>query len=235
MALPRFYEETIPVGSASVPLNEDTARHVIQVLRMKTGDQLQLTDGKGNLFTAQIVLAGKKSAEVRILNSEFTTGSPERVSIAISLVKNASRFEWFLEKATEIGVNEIIPILCERTEKFHFRHDRMKNILISAMLQSQQQWLPLLQNPVPFSECISKPGFSKKYIAHCVAGQKQFPRPDAGNPGQAMVCVGPEGDFTNEEIEAALTAGFIPVTLGNTRLRTETAGIVAATLLKTIE
>src|SRR4028118_1749078 len=159
MALPRFYEETIPVSSAPMPLNEDTARHVIQVLRMKIADQLQLTDGNGNLFTAQIVLAGKKTAEVRILNSEFSAGSLERVTIAISLVKNASRFEWFLEKAAEIGGNEIIPIICERTEKFHFRHDRMKNILVSAMLQSQQQWLPLLHHPVPFYECISKPGF----------------------------------------------------------------------------
>ena len=235
MALPRFYEPSIPVSDQLFTLNEDTARHVIQVLRMKTGDELQLTDGNGNLFTAQIALSGKKSAEVKILHSDFTPNSSVKIIIAISLIKNAARFEWFLEKATEIGVNEIIPMICERTEKFHFRHDRMKNILVSAMLQSQQQWLPILHNPVTFSECISKPGLSGKFIAHCIPGQKQVLRPQMADRENNMVCIGPEGDFNNQEIEAALKAGFLPVTLGQTRLRTETAGIVAAAFLKMLE
>ena len=159
------------------------------------------------------------------------TPKPAPNTIAISLVKNAHRFEWFLEKATEIGISRIIPLLCTRTEKQHFRYDRMKGILVSAMLQSQQAWLPLLDEPVRFNEFLRRDISGQKFIAHC--------EEDARNPlalqlqkGQGkLVCIGPEGDFTIDEIYTATSNGFLPVSLGNTRLRTETAGIVAATLL----
>src|SRR5262249_32318800 len=141
--------------------------------------------------------------------------------------------EWFLEKATEIGVSEIIPLICERTEKEKFRFERMKSICISAMLQSQQCWLPILQEPIEFNDLLNK-NFDdyQKLIAHCNEGNKrsisQFPNSQFQN---SIICIGPEGDFTITEINLALQNGFIPISLGETRLRSETAGVVAATLL----
>ena len=150
MALPFFYIEAIDTAQQLVTLNEETSKHVVQVLRMQVGEQLNLTDGKGNLLTAQISDAHKKQCVVKIQTTSFTPQAPRKTTIAVSLVKNASRFEWFLEKATEIGITEIIPLLCDRTERQHFRYDRMKGILVSAMLQSQQTWMPVLHEPMKF-------------------------------------------------------------------------------------
>lgn len=234
MSLPFFYVDEINAGAASIVLNEDTSKHVIQVLRMKTGEQLQLTDGNGNLFTTEITGDHKKKAEVKILSSTYITPPQRKVSIAISLVKNASRFEWFLEKATEIGVNEIFPLLCTRTEKQHFRFERMNGIVVSAMLQSQQSWLPVLHEPIQFDKLLSRPiNNCTKFIAHCLPeGKKESLHNQAANITDQLILIGPEGDFTKAEIESAIENGFIPVTLGETRLRTETSGIVAATLLR---
>jgi len=156
----------------------------------------------------------------------------KKVAIAISLTKNASRFEWFLEKATEIGVSEIIPMICERTEKEKFRFDRMQGIVISAMLQSQQSWMPVLHQPAEFNQVITSNHFRQKFIAHCEETKKiQLTNQLINQSTNQLILIGPEGDFTPKEIGAALDKGFIPVALGETRLRTETAGMVAATLL----
>jgi 16S rRNA (uracil1498-N3)-methyltransferase len=156
----------------------------------------------------------------------------ENVSIAISLIKNNSRFEWFLEKATEIGVSEIIPLICERTEKQNFRLDRMKTILVSAMLQSQQTWLPALYEPIKFTQFITSAIDAKKMIAHCEEGEnKRSLVSETGMKKNKLILIGPEGDFSTNEVEAALANNFTAVALGETRLRTETAGIVAASLL----
>jgi 16S rRNA (uracil1498-N3)-methyltransferase len=139
-----------------------------------------------------------------------------------------------VEKATEIGVTEIIPLICERTEKEKFRLDRMQNILVSAMLQSQQCWLPLLHEPIPFNELTKEDREGNKFIAHCLPQQKQQLSSFTHHSSlvtPSLILIGPEGDFTEKEIQSALEKNFIPVALGNTRLRTETAGIVAATLL----
>ncbi|MEO8770956.1 MAG: RsmE family RNA methyltransferase [Ferruginibacter sp.] len=232
MAMPFFYNEEINANSNQLVLNEETSKHVVQVLRMKVGEQLQLTDGKGNLFTTEIIDDHKKKAAVKILSSGFVPASEKKIIIAISLVKNTSRFEWFLEKATEIGVNEIIPLLCTRTEKQHFRFERMNGILISAMLQSQQSWLPVLHEPVRFDDLMIRQfDDCKKYIAHCLpGGNKESLNHPITKLSNQLILIGPEGDFTNQEIEQALQNNFIPVALGETRLRTETAGVVAATL-----
>src|SRR6476659_9278130 len=171
MSLPLFFIDHID-KSNTIILPEDTSKHCVQVLRMKEGEQLQLTDGKGNLLTAKIINADRKHCTVNVEEERFQQSPARKISIAISLLKNASRFEWFLEKATEIGASEIIPLLCERTERQHFRHDRMKNILISAMLQSQQVWLPQLHEPTPFKNVLAT-DFSNKFIAHCLPQQKQ--------------------------------------------------------------
>lgn len=229
MALPIFYISEYN-NEDLVILNEDTSRHVVQVLRMKSGQLLQLTDGKGSLLTAAIMDEHKKSCSV-IIKEKVTHAAPiKKVSIAISLLKNAARFEWFLEKATEIGVTEILPLKCERTEKQHFRFDRLNNILIAAMLQSQQTWLPVMSDPISFTKAVNNATAGNKLIAHCEDVPKHTIR-DFANQDSVQILIGPEGDFSPEEIRLALVHNYHPVTLGKTRLRAETAGVVAATLL----
>lgn len=232
MPLPFFYINEYNPSQKEIVLDEDTSRHVAQVLRMKKEEKLNLTDGKGNLVTAEIIDERKKHCTVKILDSRFTSHILRRITIAISLLKNTSRFEWFLEKATEIGVSEVIPLICERTEKQKFRYDRMKGICVSAMLQSQQTWLPELHEPVRFGDLVMRQFDDyNKMIAHCIDEDKQSLHPQISKSSNRLICIGPEGDFTKDEIELALQNDFRPVSLGDTRLRTETAGIVAATLL----
>ncbi len=233
MTLPFFYIDSMDTSTISIVLDEDTSRHVVQVLRMKEGEKLNLTDGKGNLKSAEIADAHKKHCVVKIFDSQLTAQNSRRITIAISLIKNANRFEWFLEKATEIGVSEIIPIICERTEKEKFRYYRMKGICISAMLQSQQCWLPVLHEPKEFGNlAINQFDNFQKFIAHCDEGNKQSLNHQLiSKSSNHLIVIGPEGDFTPKEIDLALKQGFTPVSLGETRLRSETAGVVAATLL----
>lgn len=232
MAIPYFYMDWVEKGATVIFLEEDTSRHIVQVLRMEAGEMLSLTDGLGNLHTAEIVQVHKKSTGVKILSSAYHARLSPKISIAISLIKNVARFEWFLEKATEIGVSEIIPLICERTEKHHFRLDRMKGILVSAMLQSQQYWLPVLSNPVILSANIDSFDYPQKFIAYCDETGKHAISELYQKQTGVLILIGPEGDFTKKEIGLALAHHFVPVTLGDTRLRTETAGIVAATLLR---
>lgn len=227
MTLPFFFTNNL--NNKTIVLDEDTSKHVINVLRMQKGEELLLTDGKGKKAKAAIIDDNRKKCVVEISSIETEEERINKVAIGISLIKNASRFEWFLEKITEIGVGEIIPLLCTRTEKEKFRYDRMQHILISAMLQSQQCWLPVLHEPTEFEKVLQIP-FEQKFIAHCIDGEKQK-LPTVNSHLSTIILIGPEGDFTPEEIESAINNNFTPVTLGNTRLRTETAGIVAATLL----
>lgn len=230
MSLPLFFIDHID-KSNTIVLPEDTSKHCVQVLRMKEGEHLQLTNGKGNLFTARIIDANKKHCTVTVEEKKFQPQTERKISIAISLLKNASRFEWFLEKTTEIGVSEIIPLLCERTERQHFRFERMNNILVSAMLQSQQTWLPVLQEPQPFEKAVASSMYKQKFIAHCENDEAKNHLASITKQNEIQILIGPEGDFTKEEIEKALNKNYQPVSLGDTRLRAETAGIVAATLL----
>lgn len=232
MALPFFYKEDLDAQSADVVLDEATSKHIVQVLRMQNGERLQLTNGKGDLFTAEITDNNRKRCTVSIVQKSKSGTRQVKVSIAVSPVKNNTRFEWFLEKATEIGVSEIIPLICTRTEKTNFKFDRMKSILVSAMLQSQQTWLPVLQQPVKFKQLAESSSQQQKFIAHCEDETKRN-LSDLNNESLSskIILIGPEGDFTPEEIELALQHHFSAVSLGETRLRTETAGIVAATLL----
>ncbi len=239
MALPFFFSEEITAVTKEFILNEENSKHIVQVLRMQNGEQLQLTDGKGNLFSAEITDNKRKKCTVTILQATNAQRSTNNITIGISLIKNSNRFEWFLEKATELGVTEIIPLLCHRTEKQHFRFDRMKNILISAMLQSQQCWLPVLHESVQYdklwqsSKTLPKlEAYQQKFIAHCMDEEKRnLVDLINKNLSSQIILIGPEGDFTAEEVQSAIDHHFIPVALGNTRLRTETAGIVAASLL----
>ena len=236
MNLPFFYIVEFDASQKQLVLDEDTSKHIVQVLRMKKGEKLNLTDGKGNLMFAEIIDDHKKHCEVKIIDSRFTPHVSRKISIAISLLKNSNRFEWFLEKAAEIGINEIIPLICDRTEKQKFREDRIQHILISAMLQSQQCWLPVLHKPIDYELVFRQEEIihcSQKFIAHCIEDQKRN-LADLVNetlPSQ-IVLIGPEGDFTQHEVQLAIQNHFDAVSLGDTRLRAETAGVVAATILK---
>lgn len=225
-----FYEPLLLQNEKTFTLSENTAKHCIQVLRMKAGDIMELTNGKGLLCKASIENIDRKNCLVKIIEEQIHPPSSHKISIAISILKNADRFEWFAEKATEMGVNEIIPLICNRTIRHNFRKERMQNIIISAMLQSQQLWLPQLHDAVSFEKYISSSPNKTKLIAHC--GQAEKKRPDEIIfSSSAEIIIGPEGDFTSNEIIFATENNYIPVSLGHTRLRTETAGVVAAALL----
>lgn len=230
MSLPFFYEPILPATGSQVTLSEETSRHCTQVLRMKTGDALQLTDGKGRLCKARIVQEDKKKTVTRIEENTLVPPPGKQISVAIALVKNPSRFEWFLEKATEIGITEIQPLITKRTEYTRFRHDRMQSIVIAALLQSQQAWLPVLHEPVPFAKCVSGSQWQQKLVAHCEEEKKLLIK-ELPQVLPVQILIGPEGDFTPDEIQLALEQGYLPVSLGKTRLRAETAGIVASALL----
>ena len=228
MALPYFYVADLTADT--ITLDEDTSKHIVQVLRMQQNEEVLLTNGKGTKARCTIVDDNRKRCTVKLVSVEQEEQATCHVTIAISLVKNASRFEWFLEKATEIGVRQIIPLVCERTEKEKFRYDRIQNIVISAMLQSQQCWLPHLHQPTNLDQVIKESTSENKWIAHCIPQQKRR-LPCSVIATDTIILIGPEGDFTEKEISSALQHGFQPVSLGKTRLRTETAGIVAAALL----
>jgi len=236
MSIPFFYIANIDSGTDSIVLDEDNSRHVVSVLRMEAGALLHLTDGKGSLLTATITDPHKKKCRVSITGIQNTVPPARKTGIAISLVKNPVRFEWFLEKATEIGVTAIFPLICSRTEKQHFRSDRMKNVLISALLQSRQTWVPVLHEPVKFDKVMVQADYQQKFIAHCLEEDKKNLGSGLINPSASqLILIGPEGDFTPGEIAIALQHDFMPVALGATRLRTETAGVVAAVLLKNVD
>ena len=229
MSAPYFYAPTLTEQTGAFTLSEDSSKHIVQVLRMKEGELIQLTNGSGLLAMASISAAHKKHTIVHI-NSIETKPEPNLSTIAISPVKNTTRFEWFLEKAAELGVRKIVPIICQRTEKQHLRLDRLQGILVSAMLQSQQVYLTELTEPISFNEYLQQEKSDQKLIAHCIESEKKNLFDVMLQPNAAML-IGPEGDFTEVEIQNAIECGFIPVSLGATRLRTETAGMVAAVMM----
>ena len=236
MALPFFYVGDYDPSSPGIILDEETSRHIVQVLRMKKGEKVNLTDGKGHLLTSVIREDNKKHCNVFVEACIHIPKSERTLAIGISLLKNSNRFEWFLEKVAEIGVDEIIPLICQRTEKEKFRHDRLHAILISSMLQSQQCWIPVLHEPIAYDLLFRQEevaNISDRFIAHCEEGEKSILVSSVNHSSLSrIILIGPEGDFTKGEIDLALRHQFKPVSLGQTRLRAETAGVVAASILK---
>jgi 16S rRNA (uracil1498-N3)-methyltransferase len=234
LALPFFYHKEVIFNTTSITLDEATSKHIVQVLRMKIGEQLNLTNGLGDVFTCQIKIDNRKQCLVEVVKKVNNPKLSNATTIAISLLKNNTRFEWFLEKATEIGITQIVPLICNRTEKTTFKFERLHGILVSAMLQSQQCWLPIMQQPQAFDKYVAQQfNNTSKLIAHCESEETRQPLTSQliNDPINKLILIGPEGDFTQKEIELALQNNFVPVSLGNTRLRTETAAIVASTLL----
>ena len=231
MSVPYFYEPLIATGMTQFTLSETSSKHCVQVLRMDVGEQIDITNGQGGLFHATIQVAHKKNAVVTITASTQTDPPKQKLQLGISLLKNAVRLEWLFEKATEIGVTSITPLVCERTIHERFKTERMQQIIQSAMIQSQQTWLPVLSEPMPLLQFITNGIAAQKLIAHCEPLHKtsiQSIEPS----DDLLLLIGPEGDFAPSEIEAAIAKDFMPIDLGPTRLRTETAGIFALSCLK---
>jgi 16S rRNA (uracil1498-N3)-methyltransferase len=232
--LPFFYHKQLSTTHTAFNLTEETSKHCVQVLRMQEGEQLHLTNGQGLKALVQIVSAHKKNTLVKIISSTQQEAPLQQNTVAISLVKNNARFEWFVEKATELGIYQIVPLLCKRTERQVFKYERIEGIIISAMLQSQQVWLPILQQPVQYTTFIKITTQKNKFIAHCIDANKNELQNVLQKNTAQVILIGPEGDFDTTEIEQALQHNYTPVALGNTRLRTETAGVVAATIMQVL-
>ncbi len=212
----------------SVQLSSEESKHCIKVLRLRKGDHVQLLNGKGSSFEAVIQIADAKSCILEIEKEvKFSNYRSYHLTIAIAPTKNMDRFEWFTEKATEIGIDRIVPIICRHSERKEIKTDRLEKILVSAMKQSGQKYLPELTSQMSFKELIAQPFDGVKLIAHCAFGEKTTLKNSITAGKKILLLIGPEGDFDPSEIKFALENGFIPVTMGDSRLRTETAGIVA--------
>ena len=222
-----FYSENIekPVHQ----LSEEESKHIHRVLRLTEGDELFLTDGKGSMYRCEISQASPKKCQVRILSNEETLANPFQLHIAIAPTKNINRFEWFLEKATEIGIDEITPLICNHSERKVVKSDRLNKVVIAAMKQSLKSWLPKVNQPLSFNDLIRQAFDGQKFIAYCETDEEALLQNEIQPGSSTLILIGPEGDFSPEEVEQATQSGFIPVSLGNSRLRTETAGIIACT------
>ena len=209
-------------------LSADESKHVTKVLRKKEGDTLSLTNGKGDLYKAEITIADIKKCKLQIISTEKKEKQHNYyLHIAIAPTKNMDRFEWFLEKATEIGIDEITPIICKHSIRKVIKHERGNKILLSAIKQSLRYHLPKLNEATNLNDFIKKDFNGTKYIAHCEDGEKKELKLE-DKVKKYLILIGPEGDFSKKEIKLALKNQFKAVSLGISRLRTETAGIIAA-------
>ena len=233
-----FYDPQFNPEADTLRLDDDEARHALKVLRLGPGDTLSVTDGRGNLYTCRITGADRRQCELQVAVESVASGTgelPYRLTMAVAPTKNADRFEWFLEKATEVGVSEIIPLETARGERRAVKEERCMKVIAAAMKQSLKCRCPLLHPMTPFYRLMAMPFGGRKFIAHCDdSGERRFLGDELHAGEEAMVLIGPEGDFSPEEIASALSHGFRPVTLGNQRLRTETAAVVATVIAATV-
>ena len=223
-----FY--TPQISDSKVLLNEEESKHCINVLRLRVNDEIFLVDGVGGFYKAQIVTDHSKKCEVQITesNKEWQKGN-FNLHIAVAPTKSIDRTEWFLEKATEIGIDAVTPINCEHSERTVVKPERLQKVLISAMKQSLKAYLPALHESISFKNFIEQQkNFSgQKFIAHCYDTPKESLQKLVKKGKEVLILIGPEGDFSKTEVNLAIENGFIPVSLSSSRLRTETAALVA--------
>lgn len=222
-----FYNPDINAVSETFSFDKEESKHIVKVLRKSEGDILHVTNGLGYLFHTEIILASDKKCTVKINQTETQKPTDFYLHLAVAPTKMNDRFEWFLEKATEIGIHEITPIICEHSERKVIKTERFDKIIQSAMKQSLQYFLPKLNEPISFKEFINKNQDGTLFIAHCEETDKKLLKEAIVPKEKYTILIGPEGDFSEKEIETALQNNYIPVSLGNTRLRTETAAVVA--------
>ena len=230
-----FYNPDINSSITEFIFDKIESKHIVRVLRKKEGDILFITNGKGFLFKVQIIIANDKKCLVQIISFEEKDKNWNyNLHIAIAPTKMNDRFEWFLEKSTEIGIDEITPIICDNSERKIIKLERMQKVLVSAVKQSLKYHLPKLNPPIKFSDLIKKDLKGIKLIAHCENSEKNTLKNHIKDKKNITVLIGPEGDFSLKEIEIALQHNFIPLSLGKSRLRTETAGIVVCNAVSII-
>ncbi|MBG6130713.1 16S rRNA (uracil1498-N3)-methyltransferase [Aquimarina sp. EL_43] len=222
-----FYNHTLTTSSSEIKFSREESKHIAKVLRKKEGDQLHITNGYGFLFIARIIFSNPSQCIAKIESYDQQQHRKYKVHLAVAPTKMNDRFEWFLEKATEIGIDEITPIICDHSERKIIKAERFERILQSAMKQSLQCYLPKLNPAITFSEFIKQENEDQLLIAHCEETKKQSLKSVLLPEVNTTILIGPEGDFSTKEIDIALSSGYTPVTLGETRLRTETAAIVA--------
>lgn len=223
-----FYNSKINSTTDQINFDKIESRHIVKVLRKKEGDILKITNGKGFLYDVKILVASDKKCVASVIKSiEKTKPWPYYLHVAIAPTKNNDRTEWFLEKATEIGIDEITPIICSNSERRVIKLERFEKIIQSAMKQSLKFTLPKLNSPIKFNDFIVQDIEGLKCIAHCEAQEKHLFKTVAKNPNKITILVGPEGDFSLAEIKKALENNYKAISLGESRLRTETAALVA--------
>ena len=214
-------------AAATYQLSEEESKHAVRVLRLNEGDALDLLDGRGGLYTATVADANPKRCQLRITHHETVAPRPYFTHVAVAPTKNLDRMEWFVEKAVEIGVERISFLRCARSERRELKLERLEKIAISALKQSGQAWLPQLDELVDYAAFVASVAPETTFIAHLEAGERTALAQVAGAGPGCCVLIGPEGDFTPAEINLALGRGIRPVTLGASRLRTETAALAA--------
>lgn len=223
-----FYNPNISENSKEVIFDKEESRHISKVLRKFEGDILNLTNGKGFFFKATLLSTNPKQCVAIINNAEKQSPLPYHLHLAVAPTKLNDRYEWFLEKATEIGVSEITPIICDHSERKVIKYSRYEKIIQSAVKQSLKAYMPVLHPAISFSEFIaSKRTEDLQLIAHCQESEKHSLKSIIDKKKTTLILIGPEGDFSNQELLLAKKEGITPIGLGNSRLRTETAAIAA--------
>jgi len=229
-----FYNSTLDNSISQFSFSSEESKHIVKVLRKKEGDTLSITNGKGYIYEAEIIEANLKRCKAELISHKKIHSPKHSLHLAVAPTKINDRFEWFLEKATEIGVTEITPIICERSERKVIKLERMQKVLQSAMKQSLQAYLPKLNPAISYSEFLLTEKTGLLFVAHCAKGEKMELKRRVAPDKDVTVLIGPEGDFTQNEIDLAYEKGFLPISLGRNRLRTETAAIVACTTVSMI-
>lgn len=222
-----FYNPDINSNSNDFSFDKEESKHIVKVLRKNEGSILHVTNGLGDLFTTEIVLASDRKCTVKIIETHSSRPTDFYIHLAVAPTKMNDRFEWFLEKATEMGIHEITPIICDHSERKVIKTERFDKIIQSAMKQSLQYFLPKLNEPISLKDFINQKQIGNLCIAHCEETDKKLLKSVIIPNEKYTILIGPEGDFSEKEIELALSNNYIPVSLGNTRLRTETAAVVA--------
>lgn len=222
-----FYNADLTPSDSEIRFSKEESRHIIKVLRKSIGDTLNITNGKGWLFSAEIIVADIKNCIATIKISELQQARDYKLHLAVAPTKMNDRYEWFLEKATEIGIDTITPIFCDNSERRVIKAERFEKILQSAMKQSLSCYLPKLNTALSFKDFLNQDFEGLLCIAHCDDTDKKSLKNEVKPKQEITILIGPEGDFSSKEITLAVQKNFIPVTLGTTRLRTETAAIVA--------
>ncbi|MBQ4499613.1 MAG: 16S rRNA (uracil(1498)-N(3))-methyltransferase [Alistipes sp.] len=230
-----FYAPEITIPRYTLP--EEESKHCLRVLRMELGDELHLTDGRGTMYRCKVVDANAKRCTVEVVERiDNYEPLPYRLTMAVAPTKNIDRFEWFLEKATEVGITEIYPIECDHSERRQIKLDREQKVITAAVKQSLKAYHPTLHPLTDLRTLLTMEFDGEKYIAHCndTLGEREYLGKLIKKGGNVLILIGPEGDFSPEEITFALRNGFKPISLGKQRLRTETAAVIATVITATV-